>query len=201
MLQIETVNKEEGRAHKKKEQSQRSELKEYVYGQTHKCRENLAQTPYNWENGAPVHLSRLWTATPVEIQNPNGQNCRTRRSQGKVSTGAKRAPTNRSKGGQKRKLHQTKGHRDHAKGCDLVASGGEGRKESMSDFVQCIRGGVACSESIIPLFSMARRQGSPFQSFQPGDVACCIPCMTAHRMQVACDSTRALSIRPFAGCV
>ena len=97
-MQIETVNKEEGRAHKKKELSQRSELKEYVYGQTHKCRENLAQIPYNWENGAPVHLSRLWTATPVEIQNPNGQNCRTRRSQGKVSTGAKRAPTNRSKG-------------------------------------------------------------------------------------------------------
>ena len=78
-MQIETVNKEEGRAHNKKEQSQRSELKKYectchVYGQTHKYRENLAQPPYTWANGAPVHQSRPWTDTPVEIQNPSGQN-------------------------------------------------------------------------------------------------------------------------------
>jgi len=43
-----SVNKEEGRAHNKKEQSQRSELKQYectcrVYGQTHKCRENQSK--------------------------------------------------------------------------------------------------------------------------------------------------------------
>ena len=57
---------------------QRNELKEYectchVYGQARKYRKNLAQTPYTWENGAPVHLSRLWTDTPVEMKNPNDQ--------------------------------------------------------------------------------------------------------------------------------
>ena len=62
--------------HTTRRKEKRNELKEYectchVYGQTRKYRENLAQTPYTWENGAPVHLSRLWTDTPVEMKNPN----------------------------------------------------------------------------------------------------------------------------------
>ena len=63
----------------KKEQSQRSEMKGYectchVYGQTHKYKEKLVQKPYYWEDEAPVHLSRLWTDTPVKMKNPNDQN-------------------------------------------------------------------------------------------------------------------------------
>ena len=65
------TEKEEGRA-AKQDKKQQNELEEYectchVYGQTHKSRENLAQI-YTWENKPPVHLSRLWTDTPVEMK-------------------------------------------------------------------------------------------------------------------------------------
>ena len=69
----------EGARTKQEGKNSRNELEEYectshVYGQTRKYRENQARTPYTWEDGAPVHLSRLWTDTPVEMKNPNDQN-------------------------------------------------------------------------------------------------------------------------------
>ena len=75
----ESLYKDEGRAHETEELDLSSEMKEYectchVYGQTHKYKEKQAQTPYYWEDEAPVHLSRLWTDTQVEIRKPNGQN-------------------------------------------------------------------------------------------------------------------------------
>ena len=40
----------------------------------HTSTESHAQTPYTWEDGTPVHLSRLRKDTPVKMTNPNDQN-------------------------------------------------------------------------------------------------------------------------------
>ena len=94
----------------------------------------------NWEGETPVHLSRLWTDTPVEVQKPRCQKL-VRDLQGKEepkdrSLPEQKGPQTAEQGGQKRQQQQTKrkkGKRE--KGDPNMDSGGKGIEKSMSDFL------------------------------------------------------------------
>ena len=151
----------------------------------HTSTESHAQTPYTWEDGTPVHLSRLRKDTPVKMKNPNDQNGEGHTGQGGAKSrslpGQKGPPPTAARGGQKRKLHQAGRTMRQCKKCDLGVNGGGGRKGAMSDFV-CIRGGAASlhGEYRSSYSQWQRRQGSQFHSLQPRDVVRCIELQKCH---------------------
>ena len=88
----------------------------------HTSTESHAQTPYTWEDGTPVHLSRLRKDTPVKMTNPNDQNGEGHTGRGGAKSrslpGQKGPPPTAARGGQKRKLDQAGRTMRQCKNCD-----------------------------------------------------------------------------------
>ena len=121
----------------------------------HTSTESHAQTPYTWEDGTPVHLSRLRKDTPVKMKNPNDQNGEGHTGQGGAKSrslpGQKGPPPTAARGGQKRKLHQAGRTMRQCKKCDLGVNGEEEERglclTSCSVFEVVL---LVCTESIVP---------------------------------------------------